>query len=142
MHEQGVAHRYAIFVIQPRSLTTFMNSDATYKNLMMDANAMFPQGFHPVETTELPSAEGPAPFLPRLLTAVKYYFVDFGISVRIPRDADQKRVLGIDGLDREVPELSSTVPYDPFKVDIFIIGNVFRSRFLAVCPSLTLYLAC
>jgi len=39
-------------------------------------------------------------------------------------------VLGLAGRDREVPELSDEVPYDPFKVDIFTIGNVLRREFV------------
>ena len=42
-------------------------------------------------------------------------------------------ILGIAGRDRDVPELSKNVPYDPFKVDIFTIGNVLlRAELQAV----------
>lgn len=36
----------------------------------------------------------------------------------------------IDGRGRDVPELSAFAPYDPFKVDIFIIGNMVERMFL------------
>lgn len=32
----------------------------------------------------------------------------------------------IKGRDDTVPELSCYIPYDPFKVDIYILGNIFR----------------
>ena len=35
-------------------------------------------------------------------------------------------------MDKEVPELSATIPYDPFKADIFILGNMFRKTFIQV----------
>ena len=41
-------------------------------------------------------------------------------------------MLGTDGLDSDVPELSSKVPYDAFKVDIFILGNLFRKELFLV----------
>lgn len=95
----------------------------------MDADALYPQGFHPVLQSKVrdfsrrawpysrTSASGP----------VGYYFADFGISVRIP-PGEPRNVLGEIGADRDVPELSDTIPYDPFKVDIFVLGNVFRKQ--------------
>jgi len=109
LHEVGVAHR-----------------DCSRKNILMDGNAMFPSGFHPVRDMALPDYSDRAPYYLRSEVPVKYYYVDFGISVFIPPDHHPKLALGADGRDREVPELSLEVPYDPFKVDIFIIGNVFR----------------
>ncbi|EED81131.1 predicted protein [Postia placenta Mad-698-R] len=60
---------------------------------------------------------------------IKYYYVDYGLSVYIPPDIHPKLVLGDFGRDQDVPELSLTVPYDPFKVDIFIIGNMLKRIF-------------
>lgn len=57
---------------------------------------------------------------------VKYYFIDFGISTRFSPDEHPRLVVGRQGLDDKVPELSDTVPYDPFKTNIFIIGNLLR----------------
>lgn len=102
---------------------------------MMDANSMFPDGFHPVKKSFLSDAQTVAPRLPRSSAAVKYYYVDFGISSYFPPGSPQKFVRGTDGRDKEVPELSDTVSYDPFKVDIFIIGNLFRHEFHEVCFS-------
>lgn len=104
---------------------------------MMDATAVFPKGFHPMAETTLPDLSGPAPFVRRIDVPVKYYFIDFGISTQFAPDQHSRLVLGTDGLDDEVPELSKTVPYDPFKTDIFIIGNLLRQQFLQVrAPSL------
>ncbi|KAI0056998.1 hypothetical protein BV25DRAFT_1831639 [Artomyces pyxidatus] len=108
LHDQGIAHR-----------------DCSKKNLMMDATAMYPKGHHPVKDTFLPDISTVAPYYPRLSVGVRYYYVDFGISSLIPRGAPAL-VTGTLGRDQEVPELSDDVPYDPFKVDIFTIGNVFR----------------
>ena len=116
MHENGVAHR-----------------DCVMHNLMMDANAMFhPEGFHPVRTRFKRDHSGWATPVSRSAVGVKYYFVDFGISVHISEDASPKLVTGNLGRDRDPPELSATIPYDPFKLDVFIIGNMFRKKLYEV----------
>ena len=98
----------------------------------MDAKALFPKGFHPVYENMLPSGAGYAPVLPRSTAEIKYYYVDFGISSHIPSDSPDKLVVGNFGRDQDVPELSITVPYDPFKVDVFILGNLFDKVFINV----------
>ncbi|KAI0643711.1 hypothetical protein C8Q79DRAFT_1120662 [Trametes meyenii] len=113
LHDHGVAHR-----------------DCAYKNIMMDATAMYPKGFHPIREGFLPDNSGQAPVLHRIDVPIKYYFIDFGISTRFSVNQQPRLVLGTQGLDDEVPELSDTVPYDPFRTDVFIIGNLFQQQFL------------
>ena len=98
----------------------------------MDATHMYPQGFHPVEGLFLFDIRTPAPRISRLEAGVKYYYVDYGISSYFPSDSRRELVLGIAGRDRDVPEPSNNVRYDPFKVDIFTIGNVLLGKFQAV----------
>ena len=100
---------------------------------MMDASALYPRGFHPMATYYLPE-DGitPAPCLSRSTTPVTYYFVDFGLSSLFSPNDTNRLVTGTHGIDREVPELSLTEAYDPFKVDIFILGNMFRMAFYEV----------
>jgi hypothetical protein len=102
----------------------------------MDATHMYPLGFHPVEDLYLDDAKTPAPRLWRLEAGVKYYFVDYGISSYFSPGSRRELVVGIAGRDQDVPELSKSVPYDPFKVDIFTIGNVIRGEIQAVGFSL------
>ncbi|EED81145.1 predicted protein [Postia placenta Mad-698-R] len=113
LHEQGVAHH-----------------DCAYKNIMMDASAMYPRGFHPIRENLLPNTQTAAPHYSRIDVPVKYYYVDFGISSHIPPDAENRLVVGVASRDQEVPKLSRRKkPYDPFKVDIFMIGNLFCHYF-------------
>ncbi|KAI0287518.1 hypothetical protein BC826DRAFT_1108366 [Russula brevipes] len=112
MHSKGVAHR-----------------DCSTPNLMMDATNMYPLGFHPVRDRFLDDVSTRAPVIPRSYVEVKYYFVDYGISSYFPPGSQRELVLGTAGRDQDVPELSDEVPYDPFKVDIFTIGNVFHQLF-------------
>jgi len=112
MHESGVAHR-----------------DCALPNVMMDASAMYPKGFHPTLSSHLADGFTPAPVIPRTQARVRYYFIDYGISSYFPPGQPRGLVTGTLGRDQDVPELSDTVPYDPFAVDIFIIGNLFRQHF-------------
>jgi hypothetical protein len=93
---------------------------------------MYPLGFHPVHDVFLDDVTTFAPVISRLGAGVKYYFVDYGISSYFPPGSQRELVFGTAGRDQDVPELSNSVPYDPFKVDIFTIGNVLRHDFLAV----------
>ena len=103
----------------------------------MDASAIFPQGFHPVATYSLPfNTRKTAPELPRSTVPVRYYYADFGISTMFAASDTNRLVTGTHGLDRDVPELSNDVPYDPFKVDMFILGNLIRTSFIEVRWSL------
>ncbi|KAI0773747.1 kinase-like domain-containing protein [Fomes fomentarius] len=111
LHKHNIAHR-----------------DCAYKNVMMDATSLFPQSFHPVNDHCLPDRFlTTAPILSRATVPVTYHFTDFGISTRFASEDQNRLVTGTDGLDREVPELSDDVSYDPFKVDIFLLGNLFRT---------------
>ena len=107
--------------------------DCELFNLMMDADALYPHGFHPVQDLFLPDGVTPAMQLSRIGVPIRYYFIDFGLSVHIPKDVYPKLAVGAYGRDQEVPELSWDVPYDPFKVDIFILGNNLKKAFYNVC---------
>lgn len=93
---------------------------------------MYPRGFHPVRMRMLPDMSDEAPRVSRTEAPVRYYFIDYDISVFIPPDEHPKLVKGRKGRDRDPPELSSNEAYDPFKLDVFIIGNVFRKEFYDV----------
>ncbi|KAJ7743785.1 kinase-like domain-containing protein [Mycena metata] len=109
MHAKNVAHR-----------------DLCYRNLMVDARRMIPLGWHFIAPwshygtkvgikSETRSSVGP----------VNYYIIDFGLSTEfydiLPEDAQD---VGKYGQDKTVPELSETVAYNPFKVDVYQLGNV------------------
>ena len=99
----------------------------------MDATPLYPQGFHPVVLGRTPDFRSRARPFSRFATSqqVKYYLADYDMSVKF-EPGQSKDVLGETGADREVPELSTTVPYDAFKADVFILGNALRRRILNV----------
>jgi len=101
--------------------------DGEKGNIMMDGDALFPEGFHPVAQHRRRDA---ALAEPTVLTrsqegvVVKYYFIDFGISTQF--FGERELVLGSQGRDDTVPELSKPEPYDPFALDVYVAGNLFR----------------
>ena len=113
-------------------ISLISHRDCSLKNILMDGTHMYPLGFHPVHDIFLADGRAFAPMITRLEAGVKYYFVDYGISSYFPPGSQRELVVGIASRDRDVPELSNSVPYDPFKVDIFTIGNVIRGEFQTV----------
>jgi hypothetical protein len=113
-------------------MSPLSHRDCSLKNVLMDATHMYPLGFHPVHDVFLDNVTTFTPVIPRLEVGVKYYFVDYGISSYSPAGSQRELVLGVAGRDQDVPELSNSVPYDPFKVDIFTVGNVLRGELQAV----------
>ena len=103
----------------------------------MDGSAMYPRGFHPVNTSCLPDGRTMAWPRRRSAVPVRYYFVDYSLSTYFPPGTSPRLVIGEGGRDQEVPELSNDVPYDPFKADIYLVGNLFRRMFYKVAEILT-----
>ncbi|KAG6808707.1 hypothetical protein H0H93_016588 [Arthromyces matolae] len=57
------------------------------------------------------------------IKSLRYYYIDFGLSRRYTTNVGVLD-LGIVGQDKTYPERSNTVPYDPFKADLYQMGNV------------------
>ncbi|CCM01524.1 uncharacterized protein FIBRA_03580 [Fibroporia radiculosa] len=102
--------------------------DCAAANIMMDGRPLYPHGHHPVRRNYTTDGVFDVVPLSRLDCPVRYYFIDFGISTRF-LEGSSTYVLGRQGRDKDVPELSSEVPYDAFKVDIFTLGNLYRTEF-------------
>jgi len=115
MHEKGVAHR-----------------DCARYNLMMDATPLYPEGSHPQKEYLTIDTSRWTTVLHRYQACFpKYYLIDFGISTWFKEGHDGSRlVVGANGQDKSVPELHHTTPYDPFKVDIYTLGNLFKEEFI------------
>ena len=111
---------------------------------MMDARSIYPQGWHFIAKSFAPDGVTPVTPLPRIDHPVRYYFIDYGISHRF-LPGQSHLVLDWGGRDDDVPELERLRPYDPFKVDVFTVGNVFLKDFhqvfahLLACPVILLF---
>lgn len=100
---------------------------------MMDGSSIFPSGFHPSSQNSLPDLRGDAiPIRRSDAKNIKYFFIDFSLASFSEDGKEPRRVVGRVGEDTLAPELSDDVPYDPFPVDVYILGDVIRKTFLEV----------
>ncbi|KAF7352406.1 hypothetical protein MVEN_01205000 [Mycena venus] len=125
LHSKNIAHR-----------------DICTQNIVMDASRIIPGGFHFVlpltsnglDFLKIYTGDESEPHYMKTRTEAgptKYYYIDFGLSVRFPSFEARTLVTGNYGrLRKHVPEISDTVPYDPFKVDVRLVGEMLRFEFL------------
>lgn len=107
LHENNVAHH-----------------NLTAEHIMMDAKSIVPTGWHFVAHFCEPDGMTRISPLDRRNHIVRYYFIGFGNCYHIePKTSRLVRDIG--GNDTDVPELFTGKPYDPFKHDIYTLGNVF-----------------
>ncbi|KAJ7117974.1 kinase-like domain-containing protein [Mycena crocata] len=111
MHEHNICH----FDIAPQ-------------NLLMDESHVVPAGSHfcsPKSHTGFPgvfSWENRCSVSP-----VAYYYIDFGLSMYFPNGKEAALTTATLRTFKTIPELSLTVPYNPFKVDIFQLGLMMHN---------------
>lgn len=99
---------------------------------MMDGTDVAPAGFHFVTDNrpERGNPDQPPPYKARRsVPSIRYYIVDVGISRWFLHTSkiDDRRIYGQWGQDNTVPEWQQQdEPHDPFKVDVYQLGSVFR----------------
>ena len=79
----------------------------------------------------------PSQHLSRTERPVRYFYIDFGLSRKYDADDASPRELPIFGGDKTVPEFQDDgydKPADPFRTDIYYLGNLMRTTFLDVRP--------
>ena len=108
-------------------------------NLMMEWKDMFPKGFHSQKNLRTKDARGSAPFFTRTQRPTRYVIIDFGMSSRYDPSYVSPREVSLIGGDKTVPEFLKIQPYhDPYKTDIYYVGNLIRTEFMQVRSSLLL----
>ncbi|KAJ7435028.1 kinase-like domain-containing protein [Mycena galericulata] len=113
--------------------------DIAPQNLMMDETRVVPAGSHfcrPESHTGLPgvfSWENRCSVGP-----VDYYYIDFGLSMYFPEGKDAALITATLRTFPTIPELSPTVPYNPFKVDIFQLGLTMQ-KLIKTYPALSAF---
>ncbi|KAJ7726279.1 kinase-like domain-containing protein [Mycena maculata] len=106
MHDHNIAH----FDIAPQ-------------NMMMDESRVIPKGSHFIKPRTHTGFYGLFSWNDRCSVApVEHYYIDFGLSLYFPDGKDTALQLGTLRTFPTIPELSLTVPYNPFQVDIFQLG--------------------
>ncbi|KAJ7450250.1 kinase-like domain-containing protein [Mycena galericulata] len=110
MHDRNIAH----FDIAPQ-------------NMMMDESRVVPKGSHFCKPRTHTGFYGLFSWNDRCsVSPVDYYYIDFGLSLYFPDGKDTALHLGTLRTFPTIPELSLTVPYNPFKVDIYQLGLTIR----------------
>lgn len=104
-------------------------------NLVMDVSRMMPEGYHFFRPHSAPNnITRLAPFVNRCrVTPMRYYFIDFEYSVHYRYGRESARTFEVVGGRRlnKVPELASPGPYNPFKIDVYNLGEAFLDIFKA-----------
>ncbi|KAF8069090.1 hypothetical protein FPV67DRAFT_1414680, partial [Lyophyllum atratum] len=122
MHEHNVAHRFST-LLHNIPLADVDHRDPCQFNLMMDASELIPEGFHFLRPITYDGINEWSEWRERGSSkSLRYYFIDFGLSRRYSANVNIRDV-GIWGQDKSFPERSSTIPYDPFKTDVYQLGN-------------------
>jgi len=98
-------------------------SDAGLLNLMMDETPVVPKGSHFARPYSHDGTDYNLTWQHRCRVApFDYYYIDFGLSRWYPDGQDSALAIGVVGQVKTLPELSDTIPYNPFKVDIYQLG--------------------
>ncbi|KAJ7080928.1 hypothetical protein B0H15DRAFT_933066 [Mycena belliarum] len=107
MHEHNIVH-----------------GDAAIQNIIMDETRVVPKGSHFIADRTHSGHSRLFSWKDRCSVApVDYYYIDFGLTFYFPAGVRNATMLGYYGSWREpIPELSATVPYNPFKVDVCRLG--------------------
>ena len=100
---------------------------------------MFPKGFHSQKNLRTKDARGIALFFTRTQQLTRYIIIDFGMLSRYDPSDVSPREVGLIRGDKTVPEFLKGQPYhDPYKTDIYYVGNLVRTEFMQVRSSLLL----
>ncbi|KAN0116072.1 Protein kinase-like domain containing protein [Russula decolorans] len=111
MHERRVAHR-----------------DCTVNNIMFDASGMYPKGYHPIQLNRSLKVKEQAKRYTRTARPPRYYLIDFSLS----RQYSSRNALDepLRGGDKSAPEHRHGGRCNPFRTDIYYLGNLIREHFI------------
>jgi hypothetical protein len=99
----------------------------------MEWKNMFPEGFHTQKILCTKDMKGTAPFFTRTQRPTRYVIIDFGLSSRYHPSDVSPREPCLEGGDKTVPEFLKLQPFhDPYKTDIYYVGNLIRTEFIQV----------
>ena len=99
----------------------------------MDPRPIFPKMFHPLENRMSYDFKTRAVHSDRTTYPVKYYLIDFGFSRKYEPEQTLPREYPPWGADMTVPEFQWPDKLcDPFAVDVYCLGNMFRQNILQV----------
>jgi len=113
---------------------------------MMDGSPLYPEGFHPAHQYRHPTTQRFAKKRRRLYSSpVKYYFIDFGLSVMYNEEweTDPRHWNGFSGHEQKAPEILGYNPetsYDAYLLDVFILGKIYERSLLKRYSNIDIFL--
>lgn len=102
---------------------------------MMDASALFPQGFHPVRIHLDPTARSIARHISRRDCPVKYYYTRFEFEVLQYRQLSTNWEAEMRDGREFAPEMFGSSRPDSYDMDVWDIGQILKTRLYNVSPS-------
>ncbi|KAF5349753.1 hypothetical protein D9758_010190 [Tetrapyrgos nigripes] len=112
MHSKSIAH-----------------NDIKSDSIMMDSRPLYASLVHPARPEMRRDWSGPSVPHTRTERPVKYLYIDFGLADKYPALCPGR--LSWYGGDRSVPEfVRQEVTCDPFAVDVYCLGNLFRENII------------
>lgn len=100
----------------------------------MDGLHLFEEPNHPSKPYRSLKEPRPARHIERYQSAtpVRYYYIDFELSVQFGPDNPQHLCRREKGQDNTAPELLSPAPYNAFALDVYCLGHMILIYFLNV----------
>jgi len=107
MHEHNISH-----------------GDACLLNLMMDETRVVPKRSHFMRPDGHDGINFNLTWKHRCTVApVQYFYIDFGLSGWYPQGHESATAVGASGQLKDLPEFSTSAPYNLFKLDICQLGR-------------------
>lgn len=132
----GVVHRYVVNPCQCQSVLQ-VHRNLTEHHIMMEGTALYPGGFHPSWQNMSPDCKSDAVAIRRIdAPPVRYYFIDFSQATQL-QSTDVRSMSGGSGHQAGpdgTPEHNTGELYQvPFQLDIYSLGQIYRSSFIDAC---------
>ncbi|THV06319.1 hypothetical protein K435DRAFT_645355 [Dendrothele bispora CBS 962.96] len=114
------------------------HNDVKFDNIMMDSTRLYDSPIHPATPEMKRDWSGPSKPRTRTERPVRYLYIDFALADKYPELCPGR--YSYYGGDRSVPEFSRNEALcDPFAVDVYRLGNVFRENITQVIRFLCRY---
>ncbi|TBU31672.1 kinase-like domain-containing protein [Dichomitus squalens] len=109
--------------------------DIKFNNVMMDTVPLLSEIPHPTYWHSDKSYDFKRSIKTRTRTSYppRYYYIDFGLSYELSPEEPSPRLRVALGGDKSAPEYKNRdAPLDPYKLDIYCLGNLIREHFINV----------
>ena len=112
-------------------------SDIHVNNIMMEPTPLISHIPHPTHYTKSYDFKHYIRKRTRTSYPTRYFYIDFGLSYRLPPEDPSPRIHVAIGGDKTVPEYKDPHGlHDPYKIDVYCLGNIIQEHFMDVSSGL------